>query len=132
MDVPFHKNNLTKGGKFNNDFRISGYGKLMRKTFIDEIPMIYNWLKGDLKIIGVRPLSPHYFRLYDKELQELRKNIKPGLIPPFYADMPETFDEICASEKKYIIAYIQAPLKTQWKYFWRAQYNIVIKGARSQ
>jgi len=128
----YHKNNLAKGGKFKNDFRVSGYGKLMRKTFIDEIPMIYNWLKGDLNIIGVRPLSFHYFRLYDKELQELRKEVKPGLIPPFYADLPETFDEICVSEKKYIKAYLQAPLKTQWKYFWRAQYNIVIKGARSQ
>ena len=128
----YYNNKLAKGGKFNDDFRISGYGKLMRKTFIDEIPMIYNWLKGDLKIIGFRPLSLHYFRLYDKELQELRKGVKPGLIPPFYADLPETFDEICVSEKNYIKAYLQAPLKTQWKYFWRAQYNIWIKGARSK
>ena len=57
--------------------------------------------------------------------------VKPGLVPPFYADMPKTFEEICASEKQYIQSYLRQPLKTQWVYFWKAFGNIVFRGARS-
>ncbi len=57
--------------------------------------------------------------------------VKPGLVPPFYADMPKTFDEICESERRYIQAYLKQPIKTQLVYFWKAFYNIAFKGARS-
>jgi len=50
--------------------------------------MFYNLLKGEMKLVGVRPLTEHYFSLYRKKLQELRAKTKPGLIPPFYLDMP--------------------------------------------
>jgi len=36
----------------------------------------------------------------------MRSQVKPGLVPPFYADMPKTFDEICESERVYIEAYL--------------------------
>ncbi|MCK4467345.1 MAG: sugar transferase, partial [Desulfobacterales bacterium] len=127
----YENNKLQQGGKFNNDFRVTTLGRIMRKTWIDELPMIYNWLKGELQMLGVRPLSLHYLSLYDVDLQELRKKVKPGLIPPFYADLPGTFDEICESERRYIEAFLAHPVKTQWVYFWKAFYNIVIKGARS-
>ena len=126
-------NKLKKGGKFRDDFRVvSSVGMFLRKTWLDELPMFYNWIKGDVKIFGVRPLSMQYLSLYNKELQEMRKKVKPGLIPPFYADLPKTFDEICESEQNYLQAYLKHPLRTQWVYFWRSLYNIVIKGARSQ
>jgi hypothetical protein len=126
------KQGLQKGGKLENDFRLTQWGIFMRRFWIDELPMLYNWIKGDLQIVGVRPLSVQYFNMYDKELKKLRKKVKPGLIPPFYADMPETFKEICESEKRYINAFLKNPLKTQWEYFWKAFVNIVIKGARSK
>ncbi|MEA3359381.1 MAG: sugar transferase, partial [Thermodesulfobacteriota bacterium] len=127
----YETNSLQYGGKFNNDFRVTTLGKFMRRTWLDELPMLYNWFKGDLQLLGVRPLSMQYLSLYGTELQKMRKKVKPGLIPPFYADMPETFDEICESERKYINAYMAHPLKTQWGYFWKAAYNIVVKGVRS-
>ena len=127
----YETNSLQHGGKFNNDFRVTTLGKFMRKTWLDELPMLCNWFKGELQLVGVRPLSVHYLSLYNTELQEMRKMVKPGLIPPFYADLPKTFDEICESERRYINAYMAHPLKTQWGYFWRAVYNIVVKGARS-
>ena len=127
----YKKNSLKKGGKFNNDFRITTLGKFLRRTWFDEIPMIYNWIKGDLKIFGVRPVSPQYCSLYDCELTELRKLVKPGIIPPYYADLPETIDEIRDSEKNYIEAYLKAPFRTQCRYFGKAMYNILIRGARS-
>lgn len=47
-----------------------------------------------IDLVGVRALSEHYFNLYPPDLQELRCKFKPGLVPPFYADMPVTFEEI--------------------------------------
>lgn len=131
QDYMHKKYNLAKGGKINNDFRVSTMGKIFRKLWIDELPMIMNLLIRDIKLVGVRPLSEHYFSLYDKDLQELRIKTRPGLIPPFYADMPETLEEIQDSERKYLEVYLKHPLRTDWKYFWKAFRNIVFKKARS-
>ena len=128
----YDQNGLQKGGKIENDFRMTAWGKIMRKCWLDELPMLYNWLRGELQIVGVRPLSMHYLGLYPPELQELRKKVRPGLIPPFYADLPETFEEICESERRYIQSFIREPVRTQIRYFFKAVVNIAFKGARSQ
>ena len=127
----YEKNQLQEGGKFKNDFRISTVGRLMRKVWLDEMPMFLNILKGDMKIVGVRPLSQHYFNLYNTELKEKRIKFKPGLVPPFYADMPKTLDEIMESEMRYLNEYEKHPLRTDIKYFFKAWKNIVFKRARS-
>lgn len=131
QDYVYNINNLEKGGKFKNDFRISALGKFMRETWLDELPMLYNWIKGDVQLFGVRPLSAQYLSLYDDKLQELRSKVKPGLIPPFYSDLPETLEEIKESEKRYLESYLREPFKTQCNYLWKAFVNIIIKGARS-
>ena len=123
---------LLPGGKIRDDFRLTEWGKLMRRLWLDELPMLYNLLRGDLQLFGVRPLSAQYFSMYPKDVQALRMKVKPGLVPPFYADMPETFEEICDSERRYIKAYLERPVSTQVRYFWRAFVNIVFKGARSK
>jgi len=127
----FDKHDLAEGGKIKDDFRVTTLGKLMRRTWLDELPMIYNFFKGDLKIVGVRPLSLHYYNLYSEELKAKRKLVKPGLVPPFYFDMPKSLEEIQESELKYINAYLKRPMWTDWRYFWKAFFNIVFKGARS-
>jgi lipopolysaccharide/colanic/teichoic acid biosynthesis glycosyltransferase len=127
----YKKHSLDVGGKFKNDFRVSTAGRIMRRLWIDELPMIINLLRGELKIVGVRPLSLQYFNLYTKELQELRIKFKPGLIPPFYVDNPKTLEEIMASEKKYLNAYVKHPYWTDVKYFFVAIYNIIFRKYRS-
>lgn len=127
----FDKNNLQDGGKFKDDFRVTTLGRIMRKFWIDELPMFINIFKRDMKIVGVRPLSQHYFDLYSKEMQERRIKFKPGMIPPFYSDMPKSFEEIEASERKYLDEYEKHPFLTDWKYFWSAWYNILFRKARS-
>jgi len=124
-------NQLEDGGKIKNDFRISYWGKFLRKVWIDELPMIINFLKGELKIIGVRPLSKHYFGLYPEDLKKLRGQVKPGLVPPFYYDLPKTFEDIIKSEREYLRQYFNNPIKTDLKYFYKSFYNIVFKNARS-
>ncbi|MEO5569488.1 MAG: sugar transferase [Bacteroidia bacterium] len=128
----YEKNSLQEGGKFKNDFRISTVGKFFRKYWIDELPMFLNLIKGDLKLVGVRPLSPHYLSLYSDKLRQKRLNQKPGLIPPFYVDMPKTLEEIMNSELRYIEQYEKAPVKTDLKYFFKALHNILIRRARSK
>lgn len=125
-------NALASNGKFNNDFRITSWGRFMRKTWLDEVPMLVNLLKGDLKLVGVRPLSQHYLSLYPAELLEQRLRHKPGLVPPFYADLPSGFDAICESERRYLEAYERQPLRTDLRYFARAMRRILIERARSQ
>lgn len=127
----YEKYNLQNGGKFNNDFRVSTLGKLFRKYWIDELPMIINLIKGDLKLVGVRPLSKHYMSLYSDSLKNKRIKVKPGLIPPFYADLPKTIDEIMESENRYLDNYLKAPIRTDITYFFKALYNILFKKARS-
>lgn len=131
QEYVYEQNNLQSGGKFRNDFRITKWGRFMRKFWIDEIPMIWNILRGDLKIVGVRPLSEHYLSLYSEEHKKVRIQGKPGLIPPFYADMPANLNEIMESEARYIQAYLKDPLLTDFSYGWRAFNNILLKKARS-
>lgn len=123
---------LAKGGKISNDYRVSPLGRFLRKTWLDELPMLINWIKGDMKFVGVRPLSNHYFSLYSKELQELRTKVKPGLFPPFYADLPETLEEIQESEIRYIKSYLKRPFYTDCRYFFKTFVNIAFKGKRSK
>ena len=126
------KNRLAKGGKIKDDDRITFYGKFLRKYWIDEFPMIINFIKGELKLVGVRPLSQDYFSRYPKDLRELRIKTKPGLIPPYYADLPITFDEICESERIYLNLYFKNHFKTDFIYFFKAVSNILLKRKRSR
>jgi lipopolysaccharide/colanic/teichoic acid biosynthesis glycosyltransferase len=131
QEYVYQKHHLQNGGKFNNDFRVSSVGRFLRKYWIDELPMIINFFKGDLKLVGVRPLSKHYLSLYTPELKARRLRFKPGLIPPFYADLPRTIEEIMQSENRYLDRYERSPFLTDLKYFFKALYNILFRKARS-
>jgi lipopolysaccharide/colanic/teichoic acid biosynthesis glycosyltransferase len=131
QDYVYEMQGTINGDKANNDFRVPEWGKLLRKLWIDELPMLYNLLIGDLKLIGVRPLSVSKFKMYPVDLQQFRTRFKPGLIPPFYVDLPKSFEEHIASEQRYLEAYMEKPLRTDFFYLRRALYNIVFKRARS-
>jgi len=132
QEYVYKMNDLQEGGKFKDDFRITTEGKFFRKFWLDELPMIINLLKGEMKIVGVRPLSSHYFNLYSDELKEKRTKYKPGLIPPFYADLPKTLEEIMESEMRYLEACDKNVFFTDLRYFFKAWNNIFFKKARSQ
>jgi len=117
--------------KPDDDFRVTTVGKFFRRFWIDELPMILNLLKGQLKLVGVRPLSRHKYETYPDYLQEKRIKTKPGLVPPYYADMPKMEEELWDSENRYLDAYLKNPWRTDWRYFWKAMHNIIIKGERS-
>lgn len=58
--------------------RMTRIGSFVRKTSLDEIPQLFNVLKGDMSFIGPRPLLPQYLPLYN-ETQRKRHNVKPGI-----------------------------------------------------
>ena len=128
----YTKYSLTNGDKITDDFRVTSWGRYFRKVWLDEQPMWFNWLRGDVKLIGVRPLSHQKFNLYPPEFRKRRINYKPGLIPPFYVDLPESIDELVESEKKYLDAYDKNPWLTDLRYLLTALYNIFIKQVRSE
>ena len=58
--------------------RLTGIGKFVRKTSLDEIPQLLNVIKGDMSLIGPRPLLPQYLSMYD-EVQKRRHEVRPGI-----------------------------------------------------
>ena len=58
--------------------RLTTIGKVIRKTSIDEIPQLFNVLKGEMSLVGPRPLLPEYLAIYTKD-QQKRHLVKPGL-----------------------------------------------------
>ena len=124
-------NGTSTGDKANNDFRINTVGQVFRKFWLDELPMFINVFTGDLKLVGVRPLSIHKLNIYPGELKALRTKHKPGLVPPYYADLPKDQIEMWESERNYLLKYEKSPFTTDVKYFFKAFNNIVFKRARS-
>lgn len=117
--------------KSNDDWRITSWGKFMRKYWLDELPMLINWFKRDVKLVGVRPLSRTMFDTYPEWLQDKRTLSKPGLIPPFYIDHPDTFEELFASEDKYLTEYLAHPVRTDIKYFFLTLRSILTRRTHS-
>lgn len=130
----YHYQSLERGGKFKDDYRINFWGHALRRLWLDELPMVWNLLRGDLKLVGVRPLSRHYYSLYSEELQRLRIRTKPGMLPPFYYERhtPETLEEVQESERRYLEAYLAHPFRTDWRYFWGIVGNILFRRKRSK
>jgi lipopolysaccharide/colanic/teichoic acid biosynthesis glycosyltransferase len=132
QDYVYRVHDLQDGGKFKDDFRITSWGSVCRKIWFDELPTFINLLEGNMKLVGVRPLSKQYFELYDTEIRERRTKYKPGLVPPYYADMPADLESIQASELKYLDSYDKHPFLTDVKYFFKSWWNIIFHHARSR
>lgn len=67
-----------QGNLLSDDVRLTSFGKTLRSTSLDELPSLFNILKGDLSIVGPRPLLVSYLPLYN-ETQKQRHLVRPGL-----------------------------------------------------
>lgn len=68
----------TEGNLLSDSERLTRVGRFVRSTSIDELPQLINVLKGDMALIGPRPLLPKYLPLYNKE-QARRHEVRPGI-----------------------------------------------------
>lgn len=66
-----------EGNLLTDDIRLTKFGKLLRSTSLDELPELFNILKGDMSIVGPRPLLVKYLPLYN-EHQKHRHDVRPG------------------------------------------------------
>lgn len=66
------------GNLLSDEKRLTNFGQLLRSTSLDELPELWNILKGDMSIVGPRPLLIEYLSLYNEE-QKKRHSVKPGL-----------------------------------------------------
>ncbi|WP_159479149.1 sugar transferase [Chryseobacterium sp. 18068] len=68
----------SNGNLLSDSERLTPIGAFVRKTSLDELPQLINVLKGDMSLIGPRPLLPQYLSLYSEE-QKRRHNVRPGI-----------------------------------------------------
>ncbi len=67
-----------EGNQLPDAFRLTRFGKILRSTSLDELPGLVNVLKGDMSLVGPRPLLMEYLPLYSKE-QARRHEVRPGI-----------------------------------------------------
>ncbi len=109
-----------EGNLLPDDVRLTKYGKFLRSTSLDELPELWNIVKGDMSIVGPRPLLVQYLPLYNEE-QKHRHDVRPGLTGNAQVNGRNA---ISWEEKfKLDIEYVNnlsicADLKILWKTLW--------------
>jgi lipopolysaccharide/colanic/teichoic acid biosynthesis glycosyltransferase len=132
QDYVLNINGYAESGKPKNDFRLTPWGRFMRRYWLDELPQLINVCKGELKLVGVRPISERYFQDIPKDLQELRLKFKPGCIPPYVAlNRKGNVESVLQSEREYLQEKIRRPYTTDTRYFFKAIFNIIFRRKRS-
>ncbi|HXC06514.1 MAG TPA: sugar transferase [Bacteroidia bacterium] len=120
-------NGYNEVGKPNRDFRLTRWGKVFRKLHLDELPQLLNVLKGDLHIIGVRPLSKFGFEALPPDLQAERILYKPGCIPPNVALGLTGFKGVIQAERIYLADHRKYGSIVRVRYFWLAIYHLLLR-----
>ena len=131
QDYILKMNGYNNVGKPAEDFRVTSWGKFLRKYWLDEIPQILNVLKGNMQLIGVRPLSKVRYNEFPEDLKNERIKFKPGCIPPYVAlCMPDAKGNIEA-ERIYLRDLSRGVHTTNIRYMFMALYNIFTNKIRS-
>jgi lipopolysaccharide/colanic/teichoic acid biosynthesis glycosyltransferase len=131
QDYVLKLNGYSAVGKPADDFRLTRLGKFMRKFWIDEIPQIINVLKGEMAIVGIRPLSKRAFQDYPEDVKKMRIKYKPGCIPPYVALLKQGLEQSIEAEREYLTEKDRNSLATDIKYFRMAVFNILTNKIRS-
>ena len=125
-------NGYAESGKPKNDFRLTPWGRFFRKYWIDELPQLINVIKGEMKLVGVRPISERYFQDIPEDLQQLRLKHKPGCVPPYVSlNRKSSVEEVLQAEREYLLIKEKNPYTTDIKFLCKAIFNIIIRRKRS-
>lgn len=131
-DFILKNNGYSATGKPAKDFRLTPWGKFLRRYWLDELPQLINVVRGEMKLVGVRPVSERYFQDIPPDLQSLRLKQKPGCIPPYLAlGLKSNVHDVQKAEREYLQEKLKRPFSTDFRYFYKALYHIIIKKKRS-
>ena len=131
-DFILTQNGYSESGKPADDFRLTNWSKFMRKYWIDELPQLINVLKGDMNIVGLRPVSFRFFQDIPKDLQVQRLKFKPGCIPPYVClNLKSSLNNVFEADRIYINDKLKNPYFTDLKYLFMGIFNIIFRGKRS-
>ncbi|MEN8120603.1 MAG: sugar transferase [Bacteroidota bacterium] len=131
QDYVLKLNGFSAIGKPSDDFRLTKWGKFMRKYWLDEFPQLINVLKGEMKLVGIRPLSKRMLQEYPDDVIEMRSKYKPGCIPPYVSLLKQGVMASIEAERQYLQEKNKNPISTDIKYFKMAMYNIITNKIRS-
>jgi lipopolysaccharide/colanic/teichoic acid biosynthesis glycosyltransferase len=101
-----------------NDKRITRFGKFLRDNKIDEIPQLFNVLKGEMSIVGPRPEVPEYVKYYNNEQRQIL-SIKPGITDIAsieFSDESNILSEASDPEQYYISQIMPKKIKLNMVY----------------
>lgn len=119
-------------GKPINDPRITSLGRILRRYWIDELPQLYSLIRGDLKLVGVRPKDEVCWSIYPQELKTRALKQKPGLFGITYSFSQDCdFEESISKIYTYLDEWEREPEQTDKIYFSKILNNIVLNGIRS-
>lgn len=132
QDYIIRMNGYSESGKPADDFRLTPWGKFLRRYWLDELPQFINLLRGELKLVGVRPISKRYFEDIPDDLKKLRISQKPGCIPPYVAlDRKSNVAAVLDAEREYLLEKLKNPYTTDARFFFSAVFNILFRRKRS-
>jgi lipopolysaccharide/colanic/teichoic acid biosynthesis glycosyltransferase len=124
-------NGYGEKGKPKNDFRVTSWGRILRKYWLDEIPQILNVLKLEMKLVGLRPVSEVYFNELNENERKLRILEKPGCIPPYVAfNLNSSRENVLLAEHKYLEMKKKSPNTTDYRIFFLALKHIIFSKKR--
>ena len=111
--------------KLKNDFRLTKWGNIFRKYWLDELPQLINVLKGDMKIVGIRPLSKVFFDELPDDLKKERIKHKPACIPCYVSLCKKGISGFAEAEYQYLRDRRKNKIWTDFKYTYLAIKNIL-------
>lgn len=123
-DQPANRSLFTAAG----DPRITGVGKVLRRTKLDELPQLINVLKGDMSLVGPRPEDPRYVADYTSGCRRVL-SVKPGITSP--ASITYRHEEAllagAEAEKEYISSILPKKLEMDLEYVWSRSFSADLK-----
>jgi len=124
--------NMDQYGKPVENRRVTQVGKFLRRYWIDELPQIWNLVRGDIRIVGVRPMGAEVWDYFPKDVREEALKNRPGLFGFQYAFAEDgDFETHIEWMRQYLKEMRERPYSTDLKYMSRILINIFFRGVRS-